>query len=111
MIDYRVVSFFLSQGICDNDFFDYINSRIVYIPSGSDVFWYGCHPIIEDGIIRDIKVVVPLIENEFDLIVNIHEFTHAIELYNELGGFYNENRVGREKRAHNMENIYLKNKY
>lgn len=110
LIDDRVVSFFLSHEICDNDFFDYIDSRIVYIPSGSDVFWYGCHPLIKGDKIRDVRVVVPIVKTDFDIIVNIHEFTHAIEFYNELGCFYNENRIDREKKAHKMEKIYLKNK-
>ena len=110
LIDDRVVSFFLNLGICDNDFFDYIKCRLVYIPSGSDVFWYGCHPILEDGTLCDIRVVVPIVDNEFDLIVNIHEFTHAIELFNELGSFYNEDICNREERAHKMEKVYMKNK-
>ena len=104
-----VVSFFLNEGLCDSDFFDFMDSRVVFIPSGSDVFWYGRHPILKDGILCDIRVVVPLIINEFDLIVNIHEFTHAIELYNELGSFYKDDVINREKRAHEMEKIYLKN--
>lgn len=109
MIDDRVISFFLNEKICNSDFFDYISDKIVYIPSGSDVFWYGSHPILENGILCDIRVVVPIIENEFDLIVNIHEFTHAIELYDEIGLLYNENVEDREARAHNMEKIFIKN--
>ena len=106
MIDERVISFFLNEEVCDHDFFDYIKDKVVYIQSGSDVFWYGCHPILKDGVLCDIRVVVPLIVNEFDLIVNIHEFTYAIELYNELGSFYNDDIINREKRAHEMEEKY-----
>lgn len=107
LIDNRVVSFFLDEGICDNDFFDYMNGRVVYIPSGSDVFWYGCHPILRNNKLFDIRVVVPIIETKFDIVVNIHEFTHAIELYKELGTFYDDDTNNREERAHLMEKKYL----
>lgn len=109
MIDNRVVSFFLNEGICDIDFFDFIKDRVVYIPSGSDVFWFGCHPLIENDILYDIRVVVPIIENIFDIVVNVHEFTHAIELYKELDSLYIDDVYNREERAHIMEKKFLKN--
>lgn len=106
-IDGRVVSFFIDNGLCDNNFFDFIYGKIVYLESGSDVFWYGCHPILEDNIIRDIRLVVPIVEKEKDLLINIHEFTHALELYNELGSKYVESRDLREEKAKNMEKLYF----
>lgn len=111
MLDNRVVSFFLNEGICKCDFFDYICDKVVYVPSGSDVFWFGCHPIVENGILCDIKVVVPTIESEFDLIVNIHEFTHAIDLFNLLDCYYIDDADAMEERAHKMEKIYLKSNH
>ena len=111
MIDDRIISFFLNEKVCDIDFFDYIKDKVVFIPSDSDLFWYGCHPLLENDILCDIRVVVPKIDNEFDLIINIHEFTHAIDLYNELGSFYKDNIEDREKRANKMEKIYIKNNY
>lgn len=109
-IDKRIINFFKTQNLYNKNFFNYIEDKIVLLPSNSDIFWYGCHPILENNIIKDIRLVVPEIETEKDALINIHEFTHALEIYNELGRVYEERRELREEKAKNMEKIYLKQK-
>ena len=110
MLDERIKTFLKTEKLCDENFFDYIENKIVYLPSDSDTFWYGCHPILENNIIKDIRVVVPEIKTEKDILINIHEFTHALELYYELETVYEERREEREKLAQTMEKQYLKQK-
>ena len=107
MVDDKVINFFIDNGLCDESFFDFMENKIVYLESGSDVFWYGCHPILEDNIIKDIRLVVPIISEEKDLLINIHEFTHALDFYNELGDEFVERRFLREEKAKRMEKLYF----
>lgn len=107
-IDKRISEFFKTQNLYKKEFFDFIKERMLIVPSGTDISWYGCFPIVEDDILKDIRLLVPEIETEKDLLINIHEFTHAIELYDELEMPYEEKREQREYKAKSMEKIYLK---
>ncbi len=106
-IDHRITNFFKELNIYDENFFEFIDNKIVYLESGSDILWYGCHPILKDNIIKDIRLVVPVVKTEKDLLINIHEITHALELYNELEKEYQEKRELREQKAKKMEEIYF----
>ena len=84
--------------------------KIKVLPFDTSLEWCGCFPIVEDGILKDIRMTVPEIKTEKNLFVNIHEHVHGLELFNELGSFYNEKKEERESNASNMEKIYLKTK-
>jgi len=109
-IDERVIDFFQEGNLCKEDFFDFIEDKVLVVSNNTDMFWFGCHPIVENNMLVDIRLVVPEIDNEKDMLINIHEFTHAIELYNEIGTIYIERREERENNAKEMELIYLKSK-
>ena len=104
----KVLTFFIENNLCDYDFAIYIEDKVVTLESGSEIFWYGCYPIVdEDGLLVDMRVVVPEIITEKDIIINIHEFSHAIELYGELGTIYEDRRQDRENYAKEKEKLYL----
>ena len=42
------------------------------------------------------------------LAFGLHEYAHALELYNELGSIYIERRVDRENKAQELEKKYIK---
>lgn len=107
MIDQRLIDFFKQENLYNEEFFNYIEDKIVIVPSDTDTFWFGCHPIIKEDIIKDIRLVVPEIKKEKDMLVNIHEFTHALELYEEIETKYEEKREERENKAKLMEKKYL----
>ena len=100
----NLIEFF--EDSCENDFWDYISDKVLVLPSGTDTVFFGCFPIIKNDILIDIRVSVPEIKEYKDMLINVHEFTHAIELYNELGSFYFDNVDLREARAKNMEIKY-----
>ena len=84
------------------------------IPSDSDTCFYGCFPIVCDDMLLDIRVCVPEINSLKDLLINVHEFAHAIELYYEIGSFYIDDSDLREATAKNMErkfSAFLSKKY
>lgn len=103
----KIKEFFKSQNIYDENFFEYIKTRVFVTPEDTPLEWFGCFPILEDGVIKDIRVIVPKIVTEKNLLVNLHEFYHAYELYNELESIYIENIEQREKNAVNFEKKYL----
>ena len=104
----KIEDFFKSQNIYDKDFFDYIKTRVHILPFDTSLEWFGCFPILEGDILKDIKVVVPEIVTEKNMLVNLHEFYHAYELFNELGTIYAENKEQRESSAIEFEKKYIK---
>ena len=104
-----VEEFFKSEKIYEEEFFEYIKDKVYYFPSNTPLEWFGCFPILDEkGILVDIKVTVPKIENEKNILVNLHEFFHAYELYHELGKEYIEKIDERELSAKSFEKKYLK---
>lgn len=102
--------FFKSQNMYSEFFFDFIKDKVKVLPSDTSLDWFGCFPIVEDDILKDIRLLVPEIKTEENLLVNIHEYTHALELFEELGLNYEERKEEREENAKNMEKTYLKQK-
>ena len=110
VIDENIINFFKKENLYDKDFFDFIEGKVVMVPNDTDMFWYGCHPIIENDILVDIRLVITEVFCENDILINIHELIHAIELYSEIGTIYEERIEEREKKAKEMEIIYLKSR-
>ena len=106
----KVKEFFKEQKIYDENFFEYIETRVHTLPYDTSLDWFGCFPIIEESIVKDMRVVVPKIVTKKNLLVNLHEFYHAYEIYNELGQEYIPNIEEREKRASLFEETYILSK-
>ena len=103
----QVIAFFREQNIDAEQFFEYIETKVHVLPYDTSLEWFGCFPILKDGILIDIRVLVPEIVTEQNLLVNLHEFYHAYELYGVLGTIYVENREQREKNADTFEKKYI----
>jgi len=102
--------FFKEQNLYSEEFFEFMKGKVKVFPFDADLAWFGCFPIIENEKVVDIRLLVPEIKNEQNLLVNIHEYMHALELFNELGTIYIERREEREAKATNLEKIYKKRK-
>ena len=102
--------FLINQNLYNESFVTFMKNKILIVPNTTETEWYGCFPIVENNILKDIRLLVPEIKNEKDLLINIHEFTHAIELYEELNNTYEERVEERESKARQMEKVYLKTK-
>ena len=103
-----IKDFFKLEKIYSEEFFDFIKNKSKILPSETDLSWFGCFPVLENGILKDIKLLVPEIKTEKNLLVNIHEYTHAFQLYKQLGCEYVEDVEKMEKEARDMEKRYLK---
>lgn len=103
----KFVNFLKQENMYDEDFLKYLNTRTVTTPSNTDKSWFGCFSIVDNEVLVDIKLLVPEIENEDNLLVNIHEYTHAYDMYQLLGHHYIEDKMNKEARAKEMEKKYL----
>lgn len=103
------LSFLKEEKMNDKVFLEYIKPRTKKLPSHVGKEWFGCFPMLDgDGILIDIRLVVPELETTANLLVNIHEFTHAFDLYGQLGTYYEEKKEIREELATNKEKEYIK---
>lgn len=92
----------------NENFFQFLEGKEKKLPSGTDKSWYGCFPILDENeVIKDIRLLVPELLTEEDLLINIHEYTHAFEIYNELGKVFEERINKREELAKTNEKKYF----
>lgn len=94
--------------IGSKSFWEYIIPRTKIYPLDVQDFPWACFPKLNnDNILINIRVLVPVIKDEATLLVNIHEFTHAYELYENLGLKYIEDINKSEFIAVSKEKEYL----
>lgn len=110
----EIIGLFLNKDDLMNYFhehsnvFEYLKSRTkVYNCDAEDgMTYYGVYPIIENNILTNINICVPKITNLKKLLINIHEYNHAIDLFEYLGQAYLEQDY--EKSAKLEEERFLK---
>ncbi len=97
------------EGIIDQHFYDFMKGKIKSLPLKVEEFGWGVFPIInKESILVDIRMVVPTIYDVKSLCVNLHEYTHAYEVYFCLGKVYVWNTQESEEKARDAEKRYLK---
>lgn len=106
----ELISFLKEQNLYKEEFFKFMEGKIKVVPYNTDLSWFGCFPIVKENILVDIRLLVPEIKTEQNLLVNIHEYVHALELFDELGKVYEERKKLRENKAKTYEEIYLRRK-
>lgn len=101
----------LNLEICHDEFWDYMRSRTKRIsaPMESGI-WGAFFSQDELGNVIDIKILVPEITDEKTLLINIHEYAHAYELFCQLGYNYKLNKKNSEDYATSKEKEYLTKK-
>lgn len=100
-----------AEGIINQHFFDFMKGKIKILPLPVEEFGWGVFPKTnKEGILVDIRMVVPAIYDVKSLCVNIHEYTHAYEMYFCLGEKYVWNVEESEQKARDAEKRYLKSR-
>ena len=87
------INFFKKHGIYNENIFKHINDNKVifdYLDEERN-YQIGYHPIIKEGILTDVIVYVPFINNQKTLLINIYVYMHAIQLCKYLGKKINLN--------------------
>lgn len=106
----EIKDFFRHENLYSEEFFDFIKTRVKVISSDAHKEWFGCYPLIENEKITDFRILVPEIKKESDLLINIRQYAKALELFNNIGMHYGENRDKIEKSVDKIEKMYLKRK-
>lgn len=91
----------------DKDFLEYLKQRTKVVPNTFGKEYYGCFPRVNKGVLIGIDLLVPEIVTKEDLLINIHEYTHAFDLYQQLNCPYIENIECLEEHAKVLEKKYL----
>ena len=97
--------------ICDENFWEYMTTRTKRINAPLEINIWGTFVDYDNNKkIKEIKILAPEIINQETLLINIHEYAHAFELYQELGKIYNINEKNSENFAKSKEKEYLNKK-
>lgn len=100
-------NFMKQNSMYNKDFIDCLSDKVRIIDT-DDKSWFGCFPILDrKNRLVGIRLLIPKLNSIDNLLVWIHEYTHAYELYNKLGMEYIENIIQSEKIATDMEKRYI----
>ena len=91
MIHSKLINFFKEHNLYDEEMFDYFDKHAFYYDYRVEEnrIFTGCFPGLDKSkIIRKVNIGVPFIMDEKTLLINIHEYTHAIEFYKNMGKKY-----------------------
>lgn len=97
-------NFMKENNMFSNEFINYLKDKTKIL----DMYgWFGCFPICDkDNKLISIRLLIPELNSIDDLLIWIHEYTHAYELYQNLGKTFVEDKQHSEELAVNMENKY-----
>lgn len=102
--------FFREQNLYTEEFFDFVKTKVTVPESNVKKEWYGCYPMIEQGMLTDMRLLVPKIQNEKDLLINIKIYAYSLELYKYLNQPYKHRGNLLEEKSQEVEKLNLKNK-
>lgn len=86
-----VIDFFKSMDLYDENYFNYINkrSKIFNLPYSEIKDFVGCYPIVKNNKIIGFNIVLPKLNTIFDVLIYIHEYSHALDIEDECEIFPN----------------------
>ena len=106
----KLINFYKEVKLYDINIFSQIIRRLKIIPNNlvkND--FYGVFPKIDkNGSLKDFVICVPSINDLDSFLVNVHEFAHAINLYENLGKTFKLKFMD-EVLPKSLERIYLNN--
>lgn len=99
-------------GIYDEEFLSFLDGKVHRYPSYMEQIGWAVFPKLDkEGKIIDIRMLVPIISDEKTLLINIHEYVHAYDLYKKLNEFDDTRKDEEfENRAKNAERLVLEKK-
>ena len=86
----KYINFLKKYDLYREDIFEYMKDKTKYIDYRLDESkrFYGVFTNIENGIIKDIRVMVPYIVDDTSISIRIHEYIHILKLYDYLNKEY-----------------------
>ena len=86
----KYINFLKKYDLYREDIFEYMKDKTKYIDYRLDESkrFYGVFTNIENGIIKDIRVMVPYIVDDTSISIRIHEYIHVLKIYDYLNKEY-----------------------
>ena len=86
----KYINFLKKYDLYREDIFEYMKDRTKCVDYRLDESkrFYGVFTNIENGIIKDIRVMVPYIVDDTSISIRIHEYIHILKLYDYLNKEY-----------------------
>lgn len=86
----KFISFLKKYDIYREDILDFIKPKTIRIDYRNEntIGFTGVYPIMENNIIKDIRMVVPYMIDDYSISMNIHEYIHLLDVYNYLNKEY-----------------------
>ena len=86
----KYINFLKKYDLYREDIFDYKKDKTKYIDYRQEKseYFIGVFPNIDNGIIKDIKMTVPYIIDNYSIAINIHEYIHILNLFDYIGKEY-----------------------
>ena len=90
----KFISFLKEHGLYNQEAMDYIKDKTYYInyDGNESNSFFGCFPIMEGNIVKDIRLCVPKMIDDITVSINIHEYVHLTKIYNHLNKKYIESK-------------------
>ena len=89
MIHPIVINFFKEHNLYNEEMFEYLSKNTIHYDYRvvEDRIFTGCGPCVDkkNGILTKVFVTVPFVIDDITMLINIHEYTHAIEYYSKIG--------------------------
>lgn len=104
----KLIDFFKRHNLYDKETFDYLSQTALMIDYKDEEQrpLIGCYHTEKDGKVKNVYLIIPYIYNEITMLINIHEFIHAIMLYKRIGKKANIN-LDKEILPMLYEKIYI----
>ncbi len=103
-----VIDYFSADFNFPEDFYEYMKNRTIHLDDSHEnrMDFIGVYPKIDqNGKVMDIKMYLPYIEDMKTLLITIHEYYHAYQLYLQLDKEFQD--IDYEKDAKAAEQKYL----
>ncbi|MBQ6546724.1 MAG: hypothetical protein IJL74_01850 [Bacilli bacterium] len=86
----KYIGFLKEYNLYDEEVLDYIKDKIIYIDYKKESFkeFVGCYPMIDNGIVKDIRLCIPKITDDISIAINIHEYVHLLKMHKYLDKEY-----------------------
>lgn len=104
----KFIDFFERHHLYDKEMFDYLrlNSTMFDYRDIDKRNFIGCFWTNKNGYLNKVSLVVPFIDSDKTVLINIHEYIHGIMLYKNLGKRYNPG-IDRELLPMVYEKLYV----
>ena len=90
MYEKKFIEFLQELNLYSEEVLDFMKDKTVYVDYNDEDSkeFIGCYPIMKNNMIKDIRLCVPVMEDDFTTAINVHEYIHLIRLYKYLNKHY-----------------------